>query len=83
MKMTTLYAALSGALLLGAATLAPAQSTVPNTPAGNTAAHPVKNAKAASSDEYRADKDRIEADYKASKEKCKSMTANAKDICMA
>ena len=61
MKMKTLYAALSGAFLLGAATLVPAQST----PAGSTAAHPVKNAKAASSDEYRADKDRIEADAKA------------------
>jgi len=32
MKMTTLYAALSGALMLGAATLAPAQK-VPSEPA--------------------------------------------------
>ena len=30
MKMKTLYAALSGALLLGAATLAPAQTATPS-----------------------------------------------------
>ena len=89
MKMTTLYAALSGAFLLGAATLCPAQSTTDksqynaNTPAGSTMTNPVKNAKAAMSDEYRADKDRIDADYKAAKEKCKSMKDNAKDVCMA
>jgi hypothetical protein len=35
MKMTTLYAALSGAFLLGAATLVPAQTT--GTTAGTTA----------------------------------------------
>lgn len=35
-----------------------------------------------SKDEYKAGKDRIEAAYKADKEACKSMSGNAKDICM-
>ena len=79
MKMNTLYAAVSGIFLLGAATLAPAQTS--NAPAGSTVTNPVKNAKVAASADYRADKDRIEADYKAAKEKCKSMSGNAKDVC--
>ena len=105
MKMSTLYAALSGALLLGTAALVPAQSTTPsgsssatstqttgtatsgntmNTAgAGSTAAHPVKNAKVAASGEYRADKDRIEADYKAAKEKCKSMPSRSETLILA
>ena len=83
MKMNALYAALSGAFLLGAATLAPAQSSTPGAPAGSTLTNPVKNAKVATSDAYRADKDRIEADAKSAKEKCKSMSGNAKDICQA
>lgn len=81
MKMNTLYAALSGAFLLGAATLAPAQSS--NMPAGSPVTNPVQNAKAAASTEYRADHDRIEADAKAAKEKCKAMDGNARDICQA
>ena len=81
MRMTTLYAALAGAFLLGTAALSQAQTS--NAPAGSTLANPVKNAKVAASPEYRADKEKIEADYKAAKEKCKSMTGNAKDICMA
>jgi hypothetical protein len=36
---------------------------------------------AMSKDEYRAQKDRVEADYKASKERCKTLKDNAKDIC--
>jgi len=89
--MTTLYAALSGAFLLGTAALAPAQtstSTPPSatkpaatTPAGSDITHPIKNAKEAISADYRADKDRIKADYKAANEKCKSMTGNAKAVC--
>ena len=31
---------------------------------------------------YKEGKDRISADYKANKDACKSMTGNAKDICM-
>ena len=81
MKMSTLYAALSGAFILGAATLAPAQTS--NMPAGSPVTNPVKNAKAAASDEYRAQHDRIEADAKAAKEKCKAMDGNARDICQA
>ena len=34
-------------------------------------------------DESKAEKQRIEADAKAAKEKCKDMKGNAKDICMA
>ncbi len=34
-------------------------------------------------EEYKTQKDRVEADYKASREKCKTFEANAKDICQA
>ena len=34
-------------------------------------------------DEYKAQKDRVEADYKAAKDKCAPMKANAQDICKA
>ncbi len=92
MRMTTLYAALSGAFLLGTAALAPAQTSTATpsstatkpaatTPAGSDISHPVKNAKIAASGDYRADKDRIKADFKAAKEKCKPMSGNAKSVC--
>ena len=81
MKMTTLYAALSGAFLLGAATLVPAQTS--NAPAGSAVTHPIKNAKVAMSADYRAEHEGIEADAKAAKEKCKPMGGNARDICQA
>ena len=42
MKMNTLYAALCGAFLLGAATLAPAETS--NAPAGSSLTHPIANA---------------------------------------
>ena len=83
MKMNTLYAALSGALLLGAATLAPAQSK-PSEPAKAVQPSSMENkAQGISRDEYNREKDRVEADAKAAKEKCKSMKDNAKDICEA
>lgn len=41
------------------------------------------NAMALTKEEYRAQKDRVEADYKASREKCATLSANAKDICQA
>lgn len=83
MKMTTLYAALSGALLLGAATLAPA-GDVP-TDAGKAAQPKSMENKTTgiSRDEYNREKDRVEADAKAAKEKCKALKDNAKDICQA
>jgi len=34
-------------------------------------------------EEYKAQKNRIEADYKATRDKCKTFEANAKDICQA
>ncbi|HSV52827.1 MAG TPA: hypothetical protein VLJ57_11955 [Burkholderiaceae bacterium] len=40
-------------------------------------------AMALTKDEFNTQKDRIEADYKAAKEKCKDLKANAKDICMS
>ena len=80
MRMTTLYAALSGAFLLGAATLAAAQTS--NAPAGSTIAHPVKNAEMAMSGDYRAEKKQIDDAYKSDKANCKSMSGNAKDVCM-
>jgi len=69
MKMNTLYAALSGAFLLGSATLVQAQATpaptTGNPPAGSSVTNPVKNAKVAMSSDYRADKDRIEDVFEA------------------
>lgn len=83
MKMTTLCAALSGALLLGTATLAPAQKQ-PSEPAKAAQPSSMENKSAGiSGDEYKREKDRIEADAKAAKEKCKSLKDNAKDICEA
>jgi hypothetical protein len=83
MKMNTLYAALSGAFLLGAATLAPAQST-PSDPARAAQPRSMENKAAGiSGDEYKREKDRVEADAKAAKARCKDMKDNAKDVCMA
>jgi hypothetical protein len=102
MKMTTLYAALSGAFLLGTAALADAQNMSTTTTTGKattpqsgavhatrdkvdtatTAMTPGANAgQGISRDEYKREKDRIEADAKAAKEKCKGLKDNAKDIC--
>ncbi|WP_371327395.1 hypothetical protein [Polaromonas sp. A23] len=39
------------------------------------------NAMALTKEEYKAQKDRVEADYKGSREKCATLSANAKDIC--
>ena len=46
-------------------------------------ASPLFAADAMSKDQHKAEKQRIEADAKAAKEKCKDMKGNAKDICMA
>src|ERR1700674_2254543 len=78
MRMTTLYAALAGAFLLGTAALSPAQTT----PAGSDTAHPIKNAEVALSKDYRAQHEAIETEYKADKAKCKSLSGNAKEVCM-
>jgi hypothetical protein len=83
MKMTTLYAALSGALLLGAATLVPAQK-VPSEPAKAVTPSSMENKTTGiSGDEYKREKDRVEAEAKAAKAKCKELKDNAKDICQA
>lgn len=42
---------------------------------------PVAQAAAMSKDEYKAGKDRIEADYKTDKTACDSLAHNAKDVC--
>ena len=104
MKMTTLYAALSGAFLLGTAALVSAQNmttttttdkaTTPQSSAAHstrdkmdkttTAMTPGGNAgQGISRDEYKREKDRVEAEAKAAKEKCKALKDNAKDICQA
>lgn len=83
MKMTTLYAALSGAFLLGAAALVPAQSVPSPAAKAVTPAKMENKTTGISQDEYKREKDRVEADAKAAKEKCKSMSGNAKDICQA
>jgi hypothetical protein len=46
-------------------------------------AGPLFAADTAARDQARADRERIQADSKAAREKCKDMKANAKDICMA
>jgi hypothetical protein len=101
--MTTLYAALSGAFLLGSAALASAQNMTTTTTDKSTstqsgAVHstrdkmdktttamtPGANAgQGISRDEYKREKDRVEAEAKAAKEKCKALKDNAKDICQA
>jgi hypothetical protein len=81
MRMTTLYAALAGAFLLGTAALSPAQTT-PATPVGSDTAHPIKNAEVALSKDYRAQHEAIETQYKADKAQCKSLSGNAKDVCL-
>ena len=97
MKMSTLYAALSGALLLGTAALAPAQNmtttttdskTTPQSSAVHSARDKVDSVisgghKGISRDEYKREKDQIEADAKAAKAKCKDLKDNAKDVCQA
>src|SRR5690349_4968224 len=83
MKMNVLCAALSGIFLLGAATIAPAQK-VPSEPAKAVQPKSMENKTAGiSGDEYKREKDRVEADAKAAKEACKGMKDNAKDICEA
>jgi len=83
MKMKNLYAALSGAFLIGAATLAPAQK-VPSEPAKAVTPASMENKTTGiSADQYKAEKDRIEAEAKSGKESCKALKDNAKDICEA
>jgi hypothetical protein len=83
MKMNTLYAALAGAFLLGTATLATAQN-IPSPAAKAVTPDKMENKTTGiSSDEYKRAKDAVEADAKAAKEKCKSLTGNTKDICQA
>lgn len=83
MKMKTLYAALSGVFLLGAATIAPAQQ-VPSEPAKAVLPSSMENKRAGiSNEEYKAQKDRVEAEAKAAKEACQSLKGNAEDICEA
>lgn len=83
MKMNTLYAALSGAFLLGAATLVPAQN-VPSPAAKAVTPSSMENKTSGiSNEEYKREKDRVEDEAKANKAKCKSLSGNARDICQA
>ena len=96
MKMKALYAALSGAILLGAATLSQAATdTSTTTKAKDAMAHPVTATKDAtdkaidsmppgrtmSREQYTSEKDKITADYKAANDKCKGLSGNTKDVC--
>jgi hypothetical protein len=47
------------------------------------AANAADDQKTMSRDQYKADKDRVEAQYKADKEHCSSLNGNAKDVCQA
>ena len=87
MRMTTLYAALCGAFLLGTAALSQAQTS--NAPAGSSVTNPVKNAEVATSKEYRASKHsqyevskaKAEADYDVAKQKCDDQKGADKSAC--
>ena len=83
MKMTTLYAALAGAFLLGSAALVSAQN-VPSPAAKAVTPDKMENKTSGiSNEEYKRAKDAVEAEAKAAKAKCKPMTGNARDICQA
>jgi hypothetical protein len=104
MKMKALYAALSGAILLSAATLAPAAdpakpdttkpaSTAVKDTAGETAARTKGVASRGTSEvaaathmdksAYTAEREKIEADFKAAKKGCDPMKGNEQDKCKA
>ena len=69
MKFQLMSIAVGIAFALGAQAQTP--STQPRSTAGHTSDRQVKN----------ADEDRIEAEYKAAREKCDPMQGNAKDVC--
>ena len=79
---------LAAAIAFAFATAAQAQSTNPGngvtTPAApRAAAAPADTGShKAARDERKAEKEHIEADYKADKAKCDTMKGNAKDVCM-
>ena len=92
MKMKALYAALSGAILLSAATLTPAATdTTTSNPAtaavaktkdtANRTADALPPTRTMPREEYASEKSKIEADYKAANAKCKDLSGNAKDVC--
>ena len=105
MKMKALYAALSGAILLSAATLAPAAneatskdttkpaSTAVKDAAGETAARTkgvasrgtseVASATGMDKSAYTAEREKIEADFKAAKKTCDPLKGNEQDKCKA
>ncbi len=99
MKMKALYAALSGAILLSAATLAPAAdttkpaSTAVKDTAGETAARTkgvasrgtseVASATHMDKSAYTAEREKIEADLKVAKKACDPLKGNEQDKCKA
>ena len=100
MKMKALIAALSGAILLSAATLAPAanETTKPATTAakdaaGETAARTKGVASRGTSEvaaatgmdksAYTAEREKVEADFKAAKKACDPLKGNEQDKCKA
>jgi hypothetical protein len=100
MKMKALYAALSGAILLSAATLAPAATDTTKAPttavkdaAGETAARTkgvasrgtseVASATGMDRSAYTAEREKIEAEFKASKKSCDPLKGNEQDKCKA
>src|SRR4051812_25944 len=78
---------LVAAVALAFAATAQAQGTNPGggitTPAPRTGqSAPATGDRTAARDEHKAEKEKIEADYKADKAKCDPMKGNAKDVCM-
>jgi hypothetical protein len=105
MKMKALYAALSGAILLSVATLAPAAnettpkdttkpaSTAVKDATGDAAARTkgvasrgtseVASATGMDKSAYTAEREKVEADFKAAKQKCDPLKGNEQDKCKA
>jgi hypothetical protein len=85
--MNLKHCGLAAALAFAFATAAQAQGTnpgggisSPGTPRTGQSAPMGGNA--AARDQHKAEKEKIEADYKADKAKCDPMKGNAKDVCM-
>jgi hypothetical protein len=74
--------AVAAAVMLAFASAAQAQTTTPSTPRADPADRGSAPRPAATDRKVKnADEDRIEAEYKADKAKCGTMSGNAKDVC--
>jgi hypothetical protein len=73
--------AIAAAVMLAFAGAAQAQTATPSTPRADPGDRGAARGAAPDRKVKNADEDRIEADYKADKAKCGTMSGNAKDVC--